>query len=149
MRRSRKCRMIELPPVQRSFKPIGVPARNLEEINLTIDEFEAIRLADYEELEHAEAAVKMDISRPTFTRVIQKAHKKVSSFLLEKKKLHIDGGLVHFKEDLLICKECGLKFIESFENDADECPKCGSDNLESIAAQYGHGPCCRRKMQEG
>ena len=63
---------------------------HLEEIALTIDELEAIRLADLEELYHEDAAKKMKISRQTFGRILNNAHKKVSECLIKGKALKIE-----------------------------------------------------------
>ena len=63
---------------------------HLEEIALTIDELEAIRLADLEELYHEDAAKKMKISRQTFGRILNGAHKKVSECLIKGKALKIE-----------------------------------------------------------
>ena len=62
----------------------------LEEIALTIDELEALRLADYEEFYHEEAAANMKISRQTFGRILNKAHRKVAECLLKGKALKIE-----------------------------------------------------------
>ena len=67
------------------FKPCGIQGKYLEKIMLDTDEMEAIRLSDYEGLYHQECADKMGISRTTFSRVIQQAHKKVSDALLHGK----------------------------------------------------------------
>ncbi len=62
----------------------------LEEISITMDELEAMRLADYEELYHEDAAKKMKISRQTFGRILQEAHRKVAECLLKGKALKIE-----------------------------------------------------------
>jgi predicted DNA-binding protein (UPF0251 family) len=64
---------------------------------VTIDEFEAIRLADLEELTHAQAAKLMKVSRPTFTRVLSLAHKKVADGLVHIKAIRIEGGCCKVK----------------------------------------------------
>ena len=69
----RRHRRIKMPLVMEGFKPFGIPMRELEPVVLLFEEYEAIRLADYENLTQEEAAKKMDISRPTFTRVYDKA----------------------------------------------------------------------------
>lgn len=76
------------------FKPAGVPLFKLREVVLPLDEFEAIRLADREGLEHAEAAVRMGVSRPTFTRILRAARRKVAEFLGWGAALRIEGGPV-------------------------------------------------------
>ena len=62
----------------------------LEELSITMDELEAIRLADYDGLYHEEAARKMEISRQTFGRILNEAHKKVAESLLKGKALKIE-----------------------------------------------------------
>ena len=64
----------------------------LEEINLTLDELEAIRLADFGSLYQEDAAKKMNISRQTFGNIINSAHKKIADVLLHAKALKIEGG---------------------------------------------------------
>jgi predicted DNA-binding protein (UPF0251 family) len=66
----------------------------LEEVNLTLDELEAVRLADLEGLYQEDAARKMDISRQTFGNIINSAHKKIADVLLNAKALKIEGGVV-------------------------------------------------------
>jgi len=66
----------------------------LEEVNLTLDELEAVRLADLEELYQEDAAKKMNISRQTFGNIINSAHKKIADVLLNAKALKIEGGTI-------------------------------------------------------
>ena len=68
MPRTEKDRIVHTPPLFSEFKPIGVPVHELINVILTLDEFEAFRLADYIGLSHAEGAEEMGISRSTFTR---------------------------------------------------------------------------------
>jgi uncharacterized protein len=90
MSRPRKCRAVQCRPDATYFKPRGIPMTHLEEIALTIDELEAIRLADFDELYHEDAAKKMKISRQTFGRILQKAHRKVAESLIQGKALKIE-----------------------------------------------------------
>ncbi len=78
------------------FKPAGVPLRNLEEIVLTHEEIEALRLKDVENLEQNECAKKMGISQPTFFRVIRNARKKSSDAIVNGKAIRIGGGNFNF-----------------------------------------------------
>ena len=93
------------------FKPRGIPTVKLEEIVLNLDEFEAIRLADYEQLYQEEAAAKMNISRQTFGRIIEAAHKKIADVLLNGKALKIESGEVALDEKnrAAMEKDAGLK----------------------------------------
>jgi predicted DNA-binding protein (UPF0251 family) len=81
-------------PLATSFKPRGIPSTELEEVTLSLDEFEAIRLADWEGLYQEDAAARMGVSRQTFGNIITAAHKKIADFLIHGKHLLIEGGPV-------------------------------------------------------
>jgi uncharacterized protein len=89
MSRPFKCRRICFMPGVTYFKPAGIPLRFLEENCLSLEEMEAIRLRDLEQLE---CARKMNISRPTFQRVLASARRKIADGLLTGKALRIEGG---------------------------------------------------------
>ena len=82
----------------RVMKPAGLPLRDLEEIVLGFDEAEALRLADLEGLYQEAAARSMGISRQTFGRIVEGAHRKVADALLNGKAIKIEGGEVVIKE---------------------------------------------------
>ncbi len=88
------CRRIFGQPPADLFKPAGTPLRGTEEVVMTLDEFEAIRLADLSGLYQDEAAKQMGISRPTFSRIIELAHRKLADALVHGKSLRIEGGAV-------------------------------------------------------
>jgi uncharacterized protein len=90
MSRPKKCRCINCSPNASYFKPKGIPLINLEEVLLSLDEFEAIRLADHEGLYHEEAAVRMSISRATFGRILEIARSKVADAIINGKALKIE-----------------------------------------------------------
>ena len=90
--RPKKTRWVKCLPGERCFRPKCRESGQLEEISLTIDEFEAIRLADLEELTHARASGLMKVSRPTFTRILAVAHLKVADGLVNIKAIKIEGG---------------------------------------------------------
>ena len=92
MARPKNCRRVNSMPLSNYFKPRGIPLRMLEESILTVDEFEALRLADLDGLYQDQAAVKMGVSRQTFGRIIESAHKKVAEALVKGKALKIEGG---------------------------------------------------------
>jgi len=81
------------------FKPNGIPLSELEEIILSLDELEALRLSDLEGLYQDAAARAMDISRQTFGRIIASARKKTANAILNGKALRITGGNVRLKHD--------------------------------------------------
>jgi predicted DNA-binding protein (UPF0251 family) len=92
MSRPPKCRRVEFQPNVTYFKPAGIPLRDLEEVCMSIEEAEAIRLKDLEGLEQEQGAAKMDISRPTFQRVLASARQKIADALLNGKAIRIVGG---------------------------------------------------------
>jgi len=92
MPRPFKRRRVCCNPDTNYFKPRGIPVSELKEVKLTIDELEAIRLADFEGLYQEEAAKRMNISRQTFGNTINFAHKKIADVLLNAKALRIEGN---------------------------------------------------------
>ena len=149
MSRPKKERVVYRPPLYADFKPTSMQRSGLESLLLELDEFEAIRLADYLGMEHTEAASEMEISRSTFTRLIDKAREKISCFLVEGKHLQIEGGSVHFRGNLIRCHNCGHMFNVTFETNVESCPSCGSKNLIDLAGGFGHGKCCRGHGRHG
>ena len=90
--RPKKTRWISCLPGERCFKPICKPLNKLKCVYLTLDEFEALRLADLEELKQEDAAKRMRISRPTFSRIAASARKKIADGLVNIKAIRIEGG---------------------------------------------------------
>lgn len=99
MPRPRRCRFVKGSPLSDYFKPRGIPMRDLQEVRLSFEEFEALRLADYEGLTAIAAAEEMHVSRHTFGRVLAQARKTVADALLHGKALHIGGGTYAIKKD--------------------------------------------------
>jgi uncharacterized protein len=81
-------------PAAPVFKPACVPLRELDEIVMTLDEFEAVRLADLDGRYQEDAAAQMNVSRPTFGRIVESAHRKLADALVHGKALRIEGGPV-------------------------------------------------------
>jgi uncharacterized protein len=94
MSRPCRCRNIRCSPDTNYFKPRGIPVDKLQEVNLTLDELEAIRLADFDGRYQEQAAQKMNVSRQTFGNIIKSAHKKIADALLQGKALKIEGGFI-------------------------------------------------------
>ena len=94
--RPKKTRHIKCDKDFRFFKPECVTKKKLKEIVVTLDEFEAVRLYDFEGLEQEKAAKKMKISRPTFSRILSSARKKIARGLVNLEALKIEGGCCTF-----------------------------------------------------
>lgn len=90
MSRPKRFRMIEAEPPVSYFKPRGVS--DPKEVVLTIEEYEALRLKDFNKESQTQCAFKMGLSQPTFHRLLNSARKKISSALVEGKALKIEGG---------------------------------------------------------
>lgn len=92
MARPRLCRRIMFKPGATYFKPAGVRMIELEESSLGFDEFEAVRLKDLEGLDEKECAKKMNISQPTFNRLVREARRKIADAIVHGKAIKIEGG---------------------------------------------------------
>ncbi len=142
------CRRISGKPVAVIFKPAGIPARMLEEVTMTLDEFEAIRLADLEGLYQDRASERMRVSRPTFGRIVEVARRKVAEAIILGKALKIEGGPVQVEADhRLRCPACKNEWDGPI-NLPVGCPYCRQ--AEIGPAQGESAPCGggrRRKMR--
>jgi len=93
-----KQRLVESKPKSNYFKPRGIPLRMLEESVLSLDETEALRLADFLGMSHEEAGRNMGVSRQTFGRIIQSARNKIADAVINGKAINIEGGNYELKE---------------------------------------------------
>ena len=90
--RPKKTRWVKCAPRERCFKPLCRPLNKLENVYLTLDEFEAVRLACLDGLRQIDAAKRLKISRPTFSRIFTSAQKKIADGLVNIKAIRIEGG---------------------------------------------------------
>ena len=126
MPRPRKCRWVEREPGVTFFKPQGIPLRVLEHAVITVDELEALRLADYLGMSHEEAAKQLKVSRPTVTRMLARAHQTVADALVHGKAIRIEGGEYILEGLGCLCPKCGARGPSQTEGEADQvCVKCG------------------------
>ena len=98
MPRPKRKRHIDCPPAATYYKPQGIPMTELDEAVLSIDEFEAIRLVDAENMGREEASEKMSVSKPTLCRILASARATVAAALASGKALRIEGGHYKVKE---------------------------------------------------
>lgn len=129
MSRPTKVRRVEFFPKDTYFVPWGKSKCEIEEIDLKVEELEAMRLKDIEELNQEECAVKMQVSRQTFQIIIDSARKKVAIALTEGNAIRISGGNYRVKFCKLKCSNCGSIYEISFEKDKYICPSCGSEKI--------------------
>jgi predicted DNA-binding protein (UPF0251 family) len=153
MGRPKNCRRVRFLPESKYFKPRGIPLSVLEEITLTVDECEAIRLADFEGLYQEQAAERMAVSRQTFGRIIESAHKKVAEALVKGKALKIEGGEIEMAETRKFsCSDCQHAWELPYGTGRPlGCPSCKSGNIHRAVEDRGYasrlrrerGRCCR------
>jgi len=92
MVRPSKCRMVYAEPDVTYFKPRAIPLIDLKEVELSVEEFEAVRLKDFEGNGQKEVAKKMKVSQPTLHRILVSARKKIAEALVKGKAIKIHGG---------------------------------------------------------
>ena len=109
MARPKKSRIVRYNPEVSYFKPRGIPMYDLEEVQLTVDEREAIRLADLLKMPHEDAGRKMGVSRATFSRIIQKARRIIADAIINGKAINVQGGSYKIVETerFFTCLSCG------------------------------------------
>lgn len=129
MPRPKKIRTITTTPSVSGFKPYGGNrhARNNEAVFLFCEEYEALRLSDYEKYNQTQASILMRVSRPTFTRIYLSAREKIAKAFVEGKQIIIEGGKVEFDNDWYFCEDCNSSF-SILENER-ICPLCKSTNI--------------------
>jgi len=103
-----------------------------EPVILHLDEYEAIRLLDYEGLSQVEAASFMEVSRPTLTRIYERARKKIATALTEARQVLIEGGRTIFNGEWYECKECGSTFNANSQTENDACLVCGCTDISLV-----------------
>jgi len=137
-------RRVNFIPQITYFKPTGIPVAHLQEVRLTVEEAEAIRLKDLEGLEQEECARKMNISRTTFARVLGSGRQKMADALLNGKAIRIEGGNFEMSVRRFRCNnghEWDVPFEVMVESPPQFCPTCSTP---SIMALWPWVPGCGR-----
>ncbi len=142
MARPVKWRRIENLPRFQHFIPAEQNRKAVTGNVLKLEELEAIRLKDLEGLEQEDCASRMEVSRPTFQRILTAAREKIADSLIHGKDIRIEGGNYTRGICPIRCLDCGWTWDESIEQlEADQgrhlCPECHSENLE----------CCPEDME--
>ena len=128
-------RRVSFIPQVTYFKPAGIRLAQLQEINLAVEEAEAIRLKDLVGLDHEECAQRMNISRTTFARILNSARQKISDALLNGKAIRIEGGNFEMAARRFRCVN-GHEWDVSFEimvgSPYQFCPSCNTPSIMPI-----------------
>ncbi|MGI5835475.1 MAG: DUF134 domain-containing protein [Chloroflexota bacterium] len=138
MVRPRKTRRVGFLPGVTYFKPRGIPLRLLEEVRLTLEEVESLRLKDYEGMEQEEAAELMGVSRPTYQRILEQARRKVAEALVLGKALRIEGGNYEVVPMQFRCRHCGHRWEQIASGSSPlACPSCEEEPHPATSTKGG------------
>lgn len=133
------------PPHFRGFTPIGLPDKQ-EVVTMNYEEYEAIRLCDFDFYNHLEASRIMNVSRPTFARIYDKARQKVAYAFVQGLPIIFEGGKVYYDSDWYSCQACGCRFNNVYKTEpVIQCALCGSDKFhpaEEATEHYDHSHVC-------
>ena len=135
MVRPQKHRRVAFNPEISYFKPRGIPMFDLEEVRLTVDQREAIRLSDLLGMSHEDAGHRMGVSRATFGRIVQRARKAVADALINGKAITVEGGSYKLVSTarIFFCNNCSLEWEEPLGTGRPECgPSCKKDDFFRI-----------------
>jgi predicted DNA-binding protein (UPF0251 family) len=130
MPRPQKRRKVCTPPKMHGFKPFGIAFCDTEPIVMQYDEYETIKLVVYDDLPQDEAAERMEVSRPTLTRIYNIALKKIAQAFVEGKSILIKGGNFEFEKDWYKCNRC-FKLVASIDNHT-KCCDCPAYNMDEL-----------------
>lgn len=127
--RPKRYRKVEKPPPVKGFRPTGSRTCFGKEVVMLYEEYEALRLSDYDKKTHEVASRCMDVSRPTFTRIYEKARSKVATAFVENRPIVIEGGNVQFTDEWYYCMKCRNTYapVDHSSFDGLTCPLCGDE----------------------
>lgn len=129
MPRPIKYRRVENLPKYTYFAPAGRRKCEIEDITIKVEELEAMRLKDIEDLNQEECAERMNVSRQTFQNIIDSARKKIATAIIEGKAININGGNYTRNFCEFECTSCGNIYEIKYEEDRNICPKCAASTV--------------------
>jgi uncharacterized protein len=135
MPRQRRLRKVVAPPNFKGYKPYGVNNNTEEFIELLYEEYEAIKLADYDIMNHKEAAELMGVSRPTFARIYESARRKIADAFVGTKEIRAVYGNALLDKNWYICNDCHSRFTIPKIIMKNKCPLCSSQEIELLNSQ--------------
>jgi len=150
MVRPKICRRVNFHPGITYFKPQGVPLRNLEEVILSVDELEALRLFDVEKKSQIDGALDMEVHQSTFQRTLSRAREKIADALVNGKAIKIEGGEIMPRGDGTGPQGKGPKTGRGLGKcSGSEKPGCESDESKQSSGlnngcRRGQGRGCRK-----
>jgi len=143
-------RRVDSLPRVNYFKPAGVPLAHLQEVRLSVEEAEALRLKDIEGLAQDDCARKMSVSRPTFARILLSARQKMADALLNGKAIRIEGGNYEMAVRRFRCgngHEWEVPFEVMIKEPPELCPTCSTPDIAVLRPWRPGGGMGRRGQQ--
>lgn len=128
-------RRVVAPPGFRGYKPYGNHYGRKEPVDLLYEEYEAIKLADYDLMNHLEASRLMGVSRATFARVYESARRKIARALVETREIKSVFGNASLDQSWFVCNDCHARFNIPDHPTGHHCPLCKSQNIYSLKEQ--------------
>lgn len=135
MPRRKRLRKVVAPPMFQGYKPYGSMKQANGSVDLLYEEYEAIKLADYDLMNHNEAAVLMGVSRPTFARIYESARRKIAVALVEAKEIKTVFGNATLSDNWFLCIKCHAKFTIPSTIVGRDCPICKATQIELLQAE--------------
>jgi len=132
MPRRKRLRKVVAPPGFKGYKPYGNSKHKKQHVELLYEEYEAIKLADYDLMNHLEASKLMGISRPTFARIYESARRKLANALVETKEIRSVYGNAKLEGTWYECNDCHARFTIPDQLTNYSCPICSSVATKSI-----------------
>ncbi|MGQ1891472.1 DUF134 domain-containing protein [Thermophagus sp. OGC60D27] len=132
MARPKTLRKVVKPPGFKGYKPYGHQQDKAKCVELLYEEYEALKLADYDLMTHQEASKVMGVSRATFARIYERARRKMAEALVEVKEIKAVYGHALLDKSWLVCRSCNARFTIPKTVDDRNCPVCKSFNVETI-----------------
>ena len=132
MPRRVKPRKVVAPPGFKGYRPYGVHHLKHEGVDLLYEEYEALKLADYDRMNHLQASKLMGISRPTFARIYESARRKIATALAESRPIVTSYGNAVMDESWKICYRCNARFTIPVGMKKRNCPVCGAEETGTM-----------------
>lgn len=132
MPRRKRLRRVVAPPSFKGYRPYGCHNKMHGSVDLLYEEYEAIKLADYDLMNHHDACVIMGVSRPTFARIYESARRNIARALVETKEIKSVYGNAFLDKSWFECQHCHARFTLPGYPGKHSCPICKSSEIEII-----------------
>jgi uncharacterized protein len=132
MPRRKRMRKVVAPPGFRGYKPYGTRHSRTNHVDLLYEEYEAIKLADYDLMNQLEASKIMGVSRATFARVYESARRKIAKALVETREIRSVFGDAILDHSWFMCDACNTRFNIPDKLTEHCCPICKTKNIHAI-----------------